>query len=74
MATYYVGMKFGQEGNPDNLVAGTSSAGATLDVEVRMETANGLTKLGTIAILEIIEAYIAGNGQGPGGGANLPPN
>jgi len=71
MATYYVGTKFGQEINPDNLIAGTSSAGATLDVEVRMETANGLTREGTVLALQQIIAWINGGGQA-GAGANMP--
>lgn len=72
MATYYVGVKYGQEFNPDNVVSGTGSAGATLDVEVRMETANGLTKKDAVLGLQQIIAFIESNGQGPGDGANLP--
>jgi hypothetical protein len=72
MSTFFVGTKFGQEFNPDNLVSGTVSAGATLDVEVRMETANNLTRHGTVLALEQIIAWIEGGGQ-DGAGANMPP-
>lgn len=73
MATYYLGMKYGQEANPENVLAGTSSVGATADLEVRLETGNNMSKKGAIELLTTIIAFINGNGQGPGDGAFLPP-
>jgi hypothetical protein len=73
MSTYYVGIKFGQEDNPDNVVAGTSTAGTAVDYELRMETGNGGTRQGAILAMIQFAQFINGGGQGPGGGANLPP-
>jgi hypothetical protein len=73
MTTYYAGLKFGSDCNTELVTGGTSSAGSAVDVEVRMDTTNGLTRKGVIEILTIIAAYIEGGGQGPGSGANLPP-
>lgn len=72
MATYYLGRKYGDDANPEKVVAGTSTAGASVDVEVRLETGNNMTKKGAIEQLEVIMAFINGNGQA-GAGANLPP-
>jgi hypothetical protein len=72
MATYYLGVKFGADMNPENVVAGTSTAGAAVDYEMRLETGNGGTRKGAIEALTVIEAFINGNGQA-GAGANLPP-
>jgi len=72
MATYYLGLKNGQEFNPENVTAGTSTAGAAVDVEVRLETANGLNRNASVLALAQIIAFIEQGGQGPGGGANLP--
>jgi len=72
MATYYIGVKFGQEDNPDNVVAGTSSAGASVDYELRMETGNGGNRKGAIEAMIQFAQFVNGNGQG-GNGANLPP-
>lgn len=72
MATYYLGVKYGADANPENVVAGTSSAGASVDVEVRLETANTMSKKGAIEGLITIVNFINGNGQ-DGAGANLPP-
>jgi hypothetical protein len=71
MTTYYVGVKFGQENNPDNLTAGTVSAGAAVDYELRMETGNGGTRKGAIEAMIQFAQWINGGGQN-GGGANLP--
>lgn len=71
MTTYYVGTKFGQEWNPDNLVSGTVSAGATLDVEVRMETANNLTRKDAVHGLQQVIAWLESGGQ-DGAGSNMP--
>lgn len=72
MATYYLGRKYGDDANAEKVVAGTSSAGASVDVEVRLETGNTMTKKGAIEQLEVIINFINGNGQN-GSGANLPP-
>ena len=72
MATYYLGLKRGADLNIEAVTAGTVTAGATVDVEVRLETANGLTRNDSILALKQIEAFIEGGGQGPGLGQNLP--
>ncbi len=72
MSTYYLGIKFGQEDNPENVVAGTSSAGASVDCEIRLETGNGGNRKGAIEAMIQFQQFILGNGQA-GAGANLPP-
>jgi hypothetical protein len=72
MATYYLGLKYGADMNPEMVTAGTSSAGSGVDVEVRIDTTNGTTREGSVLILQQIIAFIEQGGQGPGGGANLP--
>ena len=62
MATYYLGLKRGAEHNPENVTAGTSTAGAAVDIEVRLETGNGLTRSEGIYLLQTIEAFIEGGG------------
>lgn len=73
MATYYLGLKYGNDANVETVIAGTATVGATVDVEVRLETANGLTRKAANEALEIILAFINGGGSA-GAGANLPPN
>jgi hypothetical protein len=72
MATYYLGLKRGADFNPDNVTAGTSSAGSGVDVEVRIDTTNGTTREESVLALQQVIAFIEQGGQGPGGGANLP--
>ncbi len=72
MATYFLGLKFGNDANVEQVSAGTTTAGSAVDVEVRLDTTNVLTRKGAIEALEIIEAFINGGGSGPGAGANLP--
>lgn len=73
---YYLGLTRGADGNPENVVAGTSSAGTAVDVEMRMQIdpgtgATGLTREDVITRLRTFELFILGNGQG-GNGGNLP--
>lgn len=73
---YYIGVKRGAPLNVNNVVAGTSSAGTAVDVEVRMQindgaNATGLSKKETVIALEILEAFIEGNGINHNG-SNLP--
>lgn len=72
MATYYLGLKYGNDANVENVLAGTVSVGATADVEVRWQDTNGLTRKGLNEALQVILAFINGGGSGPGAGANLP--
>lgn len=71
MATYYLGVKFGNDNNPDQVSAGTSSVGSAVDTEVRIDTTNGLTRKGVIEALIVITEFVNGNGAN-GAGANLP--
>ena len=53
---YYYGVKRGQyDGDGTSVVVGTSSNGASSDVEVRVQTVNGATNTG-ITVLEVINA------------------
>jgi len=73
---YYVGATRGQNFNTNNVSAGTSSAGTSADVELRMQintgAANtGLTKLDVIKSIELLKAYVEANGIAHSG-ANVP--
>jgi hypothetical protein len=74
---YYLGLRRGAEMNPENVTAGTATAGTAVDVEVRLQAdpgtgATGLTRHESVLALQQIIAFIEGGGQGPGDGANLP--
>lgn len=73
---YYIGVKRGAPLNVHNVVAGTGSAGTAVDVEVRMQindgaTATGISKKDVVLALEILEAFVQGNGMNHNG-QNLP--
>jgi hypothetical protein len=73
---YYLGLKRGAEFKKDLVVAGTTTSGTAVDVEVRLQINDGsndtnLTRLDSVLILEIIEAFIEAGGLNAAG-ANLP--
>jgi hypothetical protein len=74
---YYLGLKRGDSFDVGKVVAGTSTVGASADVELRIQINNGsadtgITKLDVLKALELLEAYIAQGGVPGDGGANLP--
>lgn len=73
---YYLGLKRGAQDTPSQVVAGTSTAGTAVDVEVRIQTndgstATGITRLDAVLLMEIIEQFIESGGLN-NAGANLP--
>ncbi len=75
---YYLGVKRGAPLNVNLVVAGTSTAGTAVDIEVRLQindgsNATGLTRKDAMIALEILEAYIEEGGNNHSG-ANLPAN
>lgn len=73
---YYLGVKRGAPLNVNNVVAGTSTAGTAVDVELRLQindgsNATGLTRKDAILAIEILEAFIESGGNNHAG-ANLP--
>lgn len=73
---YYLGVKRGAPINPNNVTAGTGSAGTAVDVEVRLQindgaNATGLTRKDAMIALEILEAFIESGGNNHDG-QNLP--
>lgn len=73
---FYAGFKREAQNNPNLVVAGTSSAGAAVDVEVRMQIDNGsaltgLTRKDVVVLLDQMKTYVLSNG-GPTAGAFLP--
>jgi hypothetical protein len=73
---YYLGLKRGANFLPDKVVAGTSTAGTAVDVEVNIQITNGSTATGirrkeVIQLLKVIEAYIQSGGL-QGAGTYLP--
>lgn len=72
----YLGLKRGAPFNIGLVVAGASTAGTAVDVELRMQindgsNATGLTRLDVLKIMEILEAYIESGGKNHAG-VNLP--
>lgn len=73
---YFIGLKRGAANNPNLVVAGTTTAGTAVDVEVRLQINNGtsatnLTKKDAVLLLGILEDFIE-NGGINHNGANLP--
>ncbi len=73
---YFIGVKRGAPLNINNVVAGPTSAGTAVDVEVRMQindgsNATGLRRKDAVIALEILEAFIE-NGGNNHDGQNLP--
>ena len=73
---YYIGLKRGPTGRDFDVVAGTSTAGSAVDVELRMQIDNGtnttgLTRKDTLLIMEILERFIEERGLNHAG-AFLP--
>ena len=73
---YYLGLKRGANMRPEEVVAGTSSAGTAVDVEVNIQINNGTSATGirnkdVILLLKVIEAYIKQGGL-QGAGTFLP--
>jgi hypothetical protein len=70
---YYLGPQRGGPLNVNRVVAGTSTAGSSVDFEVRLQIVNGATPTGltrkdSIMLLKIIEAFIDGGGNRHGVG------
>ena len=73
---YYLGLQRGANFRPEEVTAGTSSAGTAVDVEVNIQINNGSTDTGirrkeVIQILKVIKAYIQSGGL-QGAGTYLP--
>ena len=73
---YYLGLKRGAPNNPNLVVAGPTTSGTAVDIEVRLQinngtNATGLTKKDAGLLLNIIEDFIESNGINHAG-ANLP--
>jgi hypothetical protein len=73
---YYLGPQRGGPLNVNRVVAGTSTAGSSVDLEARLQIVNGATPTGltrkdSIMLLKIIEAFIDGGGNNHDG-QNLP--
>lgn len=59
---YYWSMKRGDNNNPYSITAGTSTVGATADIELRMQIDNGTstTKLTRLDVKKALETMLAG--------------
>ena len=73
---YYLGLKRGGNFRPEEVVAGTTSAGSAVDVEVNIQIDNGTGLTGirrkeVVQLLKIIKAYIIQGGL-QGAGTYLP--
>ena len=73
---YYLGLSRGSDFRPEKVVAGTTSAGSTVDVEVNIQIDNGTALTGirrqeVLQILKVIEGYIQQGGL-QGAGTFLP--
>lgn len=73
---YYLGVQRGAPFTDSSITAGTSSNGASSDIEIRMQINNGsantgLTREDTILALKLFTNFIAEGGIN-GAGANLP--
>ena len=78
---FYLGLQLGKDFNPENVVAVSNVSagpgnGTAADVEVRIQINNGsnatnITRKDVVLALELIKAFIEGNGSA-GAGANLP--
>ncbi len=73
---YYLGLKRGDNFRPEEVVAGTTSAGSAVDVEVNIQIDNGTGLTGirrkeVVQLLKIIKAYIIQGGL-QGAGTYLP--
>lgn len=74
---YYIGVKRGAPLNANNVVAGTSSAGTAVDVELRMQINDGSNATGLIRkdvqnAIKVLEAFLESGGNNHNG-QNLPP-
>lgn len=75
---YYLSMKRGDNNNPFAITSGTTTVGATADIELRMQIDNGtsttgLRRLDVKKALETILAFVESGGLNHAG-ANLPAN
>lgn len=73
---YYLGLKRGAPFNVNSVVAGTTTSGSAVDVELRLQidngtNATGLTRKDALLVIEILESFIESGGINHNG-QNLP--
>lgn len=77
MATWFYGGTRGMKNRTGDLTIGTATAGASVDVEVRVNSldaqSKALTKKDLVQILKLVQDFVEQNGIPGNLGANLPP-
>jgi hypothetical protein len=73
---YFLGLKRGAPLNVNQVVAGTSTSGSAVDVELRLQIDNGtnttgLTRKDVMIAIEILQSFIQSGGNNHDG-QNLP--